>query len=155
MRRSIQRTRLSRLLMTIFRQMTLDGCGVVAFLFTPFQATILPDRWFGCLGSHISVRECEQYFPKSHFFTIWKVKSTAKVQLFFELCKYIMQFVRFFVSRFSLGRLPLMCRWKNGLKSVFSANCVKNAVNYVTAISQKSSNFAPQFKMMVMKKMIE
>ena len=97
---------------------------------------------------------CGQYFPKSYFFTIWKVKSVAKVQLFFELCKYIMQFVRFFVSRFSLGRLPLMCRWKNGLKSAFSANCVKNAVNCVTDNCGNCCTFAPQFKMMVMKKIL-
>ena len=57
-----------------------------------------------------------------------------------------MQYVRFFVSRSSLGRLPLMCRWKNGLKSAFSAKCVKNAVNYVRDNSRKSSNFAPQIK---------
>ena len=65
-----------------------------------------------------------------------------------------MQFVRFFVSRFSLGRLPLMCRWKNELKSAFSANCVKNAVNYVRDNSKKSSNFAPQFKFTAMRKIL-
>lgn len=65
-----------------------------------------------------------------------------------------MQFVRFFVSRSSLGRLPLMCRWKNGLKSAFSAKCVKNAVNCVTDNCGNCCTFAPQFKMMVMKKIL-
>lgn len=55
---------------------------------------------------------------------------------------------------FSLGLLPLMCRWKNGLKSAFSANCVKNAVNYVTDNCGNCCTFAPQFKMMVMKKIL-
>ena len=39
-------------------------------------------------------------------------------------------------------------------KNAFSAKCVKNAVNYVTAISQKSSNFAPQFKFTAMRKIL-
>ena len=49
------------------------------------------------------------------------------------------------VSRSSVGGKDRVRRRVQRGKSAFSANCVKNAVNYVTAISQKSSNFVVGF----------
>jgi flavodoxin len=58
----------------------------------------------------------------------------------------------------SLGLLSVVSQSLVGgemqLKKTFSAKCVKNAVNCVTTISQKSSNFAPQIKFTAMRKIL-